>query len=81
MTVLGGQHRHARGRAERGCGVGIVEHNAFDGQPIEGRRVDDRIAVATGDVLGVLVREDKQKIGAIVGHVGFLPDATLASLP
>ena len=68
VAVLRRQHRHTRRCAKGSRGVGVVEGHALGCEPIKCRRLNDRIAITASDVLGVLIREQKQDIGAIVTH-------------
>ena len=54
--------------------MGVAEIHPSGGQPVKVRRLDDRISRTPHGVIPVLVRKQKEDIGAIVAHVVFLPD-------
>ena len=67
--VLARQQGVARGRGGRGRGVGVREAHAPGGQAVEGRRADERGAVAAQVGVAHVVGQDADDVGA-VGPVG-----------
>ena len=58
----------ARGRAERAVAIGALEHRAARGEPLEVRRLDQRVAVDRQEPRRQLVDHDDEDIGLRAGH-------------
>ncbi len=60
--ITPGQQRHARGRAERRWRVGVVERHAARRQTVQVGGRHQRIAIAAGHLLGVLIGQDVEQV-------------------
>ena len=65
-----GHERHARGQAERGVAVGVVEGDPLGGEPVHRRGAHQRVSVGRAVHGGVLVGHDQQDVGQ-AGAQGF----------
>lgn len=65
-----GQHRHPARHADRRRTIGIVEGDAAGGETIQVRRLHHLVAIAAGHMTRMLVGEQEQQIGLLLGHAG-----------
>ncbi len=76
-----GQHRHARRRADGRGRVTALEQHATTGQPVQIGRLGHIVAVAAGDTLRVLIREDEEKIRTALAHALIRPGRSSGASP